>query len=162
MAETKLITEEDIQKQRELVSKLEANMQSLQTRLPESSARIESLTKQIEEKKNDSMKKAQAQQEVYFEETITMMPQMYEELRKKYQMIENDPQIRILQDEVRKAELDTVYGPNPDYDRKNKELEVLRQSNQETLETLKTQMASYIPIKISHKDRILNRYRDAD
>ena len=100
MAETKLITEEDIQKQGELVSKLEANMQSLQTRLPESSARIESLTKQIEEKKNDSMKKAQAQQEVYFEETITMMPQMYEELRKKYQMIENDPQIRILQDEV--------------------------------------------------------------
>lgn len=51
MAETKLITEEDIQKQGELVSKLEANMQSLQTRLPESSARIESLTKQIEEKK---------------------------------------------------------------------------------------------------------------
>lgn len=162
MAETKLITEEDIQKQRELVSKLEANMQSLQTRLPESSARIESLMKQIEEKKNDSMNKAQAQQEVYFEETITMMPQMYEELRKKYQMIENDPQLRILQDEVRKAELDTVYGPNPDYDRKNKELEVLRQSNQETLEALKTQMASYRPIEISQLDRILNRYRDAD
>ena len=163
MAETNtLITEEDIQKQRELVSKLEANMQSLQTRLPEFSARIESLTKQIEEKKNDSMKKAQAQQEVYFEETITMMPQMYEELRKKYQMIENDPQLRILQDEVRKAELDTVYGPNPDYDRKNKELEVLRQSNQETLEALKTQMASYRPIEISQLDRILNRYRDAD
>ena len=163
MAKTNtLITEEDIQKQRDLVSKLEANMQSLQTRLPESSARIESLTKQIEEKKNDSMKKAQAQQEVYFEETITMMPQMYEELRKKYQMIENDPQLRILQDEVRKAELDTVYGPNPDYDRKNKELEVLRQSNQETLEALKTQMASYRPIEISQLDRILNRYRDAD
>ena len=58
MAETNtLITEEDIQKQRELVSKLEANMQSLQTRLPESSTRIESLTKQIEKKKNDSMQK---------------------------------------------------------------------------------------------------------
>ena len=39
---------------------------------------------------------------------------------------------------------------------------MLRQSNQETLEALKTQMASYRPIEISQVDRILNRYRDAD
>lgn len=167
MAETNtLITEEDIQKQRELVSRLEKNMQSLQARLPESSAHIESLSKQVESAQEaieaEQKPVAPVGPEVRFEEKITLMPKMYDDLRKKYQMIENDPQVRILQDEVRKAELDTVYGPNPDFDKKSKELESLLKSNQATLEELKTRMASYRPIEISQLDRILNRYRDAE
>ena len=162
MAETNtLITEEDIQKQRELVSKLEANMQSLQARLPESSAHMEELQNKIKERKQVS-ELTQAGSDVLFDEKISLMPQMYEELRKKYQMIENDPQVRVLQNEVHKAELDTVYGPNPVFEAKSKELETLLKSNQETMEALQAQMASYRPIEISQLDRILNRYRDAE
>ena len=119
MAETNtLITEEDIQKQRELVSNLEANMQSLQTRLPESSARIESLTKQIASNESEAQQPVVQASSDDFEEMIPMIPAEYSELEKQYQTIADDADIKVLEKEVRKLELDTAYGPNPEYDTK--------------------------------------------
>ena len=163
MAETNtLITEEDIQKQRDLVSKLKADMQNLQTRLPESSARIESLTKQIEEKKNES----EAQQPVVqassddFEEMIPMFPAEYSELEKQYQTIADDADIKVLEEEVRKLELDTVYGPNPEYDTKLAELNQKKAAREQALNDLKNRMNAIKPVEVSQLDFIINRLND--
>lgn len=165
MAETKeMITEEDIQRQQSLVSQLENEADALEKRVSDAQNSVDSLTAQIESLKNASAstsKPSQTDLDVNFEETITIMPKIYEELRKKYQMIENDPQVQILRDEVRKAELDTVYGPNPDYDKKSEALKKLLDNNKATLEDLKKQMENCTPTVVSQLDRILNRYNAA-
>ena len=166
MAETKeMITEEDIQRQQSLVSQLKSEVGAMETHVSDAKNRVDSLTAQIEALSNASTsipEPVEADLDVKFDETITIMPKIYEELRKKYQMIENDPQVQVLRDEVRKAELDTVYGPNPDFDKKSAELEKLLADNKNTLDDLKKQMASCEPTVISQLDRILNRYQDAE
>lgn len=161
MAETNtLITEEDIQKQRELVSKLEANMQSLQTRLPESSARIESLTKQIASNESEAQQPVVQASSDDFEEMIPMIPAEYSELEKQYQTIADDADIKVLEEEVRKLELDTVYGPNPEYDTKLAELNQKKAAREQALNDLKNRMNAIKPVEVSQLDFIINRLND--
>ena len=161
MAETNtLITEEDIQKQRELVSKLEANMQSLQTRLPESSAHIESLTKQIASNESEAQQPVVQASSDDFEEMIPMFPAEYSELEKQYQTIADDADIKVLEEEVRKLELDTVYGPNPEYDTKLAELNQKKAAREQALNDLKNRMNAIKPVEVSQLDFIINRLND--
>lgn len=161
MAETNtLITEEDIQKQRELVSNLEANMQSLQTRLPESSARIESLTKQIASNESEAQQPVVQASSDDFEEMIPMIPAEYSELEKQYQTIADDADIKVLEEEVRKLELDTVYGPNPEYDTKLAELNQKKTAREQALNDLKNRMNAIKPVEVSQLDFIINRLND--
>lgn len=161
MAETNtLITEEDIQKQRELVSNLEANMQSLQTRLPESSARIESLTKQIASNESEAQQPVVQASSDDFEEMIPMIPAEYSELEKQYQTIADDADIKVLEEEVRKLELDTVYGPNPEYDTKLAELNQKKAAREQALNDLKNRMNAIKPVEVSQLDFIINRLND--
>lgn len=161
MAETNtLITEEDIQKQRDLVSKLEANMQSLQTRLPESSARIESLTKQIASNESEAQQPVVQASSDDFEEMIPMIPAEYSELEKQYQTIADDADIKVLEEEVRKLELDTVYGPNPEYDTKLAELNQKKAAREQALNDLKNRMNAIKPVEVSQLDFIINRLND--
>ena len=161
MAETNtLITEEDIQKQRELVSKLEANMQSLQTRLPESSARIESLTKQIASNESEAQQPVVQASSDDFEEMIPMIPAEYSELEKQYQTIADDADIKVLEKEVRKLELDTAYGPNPEYDTKLAELNQKKAAREQALNDLKNRMNAIKPVEVSQLDFIINRLND--
>lgn len=161
MAETNtLITEEDIQKQRELVSNLEANMQSLQTRLPESSARIESLTKQIASNESEAQQPVVQASSDDFEEMIPMFPAEYSELEKQYQTIADDADIKVLEEEVRKLELDTAYGPNPEYDTKLAELNQKKAAREQALNDLKNRMNAIKPVEVSQLDFIINRLND--
>lgn len=161
MAETNtLITEEDIQKQRELVSNLEANMQSLQTRLPESSARIESLTKQIASNESEAQQPVVQASSDDFEEMIPMFPAEYSELEKQYQTIADDADIKVLEKEVRKLELDTAYGLNPEYDTKLAELNQKKAAREQALNDLKNRMNAIKPVEVSQLDFIINRLND--
>ena len=161
MAETNtLITEEDIQKQRDLVSKLEADMQSLQTRLPESSARIKSLTKQIASNESEAQQPVVQASSDDFEEMIPMIPAEYSELEKQYQTIADDADIKVLEEEVRKLELDTVYGPNPEYDTKLAELNQKKAAREQALNDLKNRMNAIKPVEVSQLDFIINRLND--
>ncbi len=161
MAETNtLITEEDIQKQRDLVSKLKADMQNLQTRLPESIARIESLTKQIASNESEAQQPVVQASSDDFEEMIPMIPAEYSELEKQYQTIADDADIKGLEEEVRKLELDTVYGPNPEYDTKLAELNQKKAAREQALNDLKNRMNAIKPVEVSQLDFIINRLND--
>ena len=158
MAETNtLITEEDIQKQRDLVSKLEADMQNLQMRVPETKKQIDSLTKRIEE-----LKTTLSQQDVQSAEKISEKVQVfvpdseYERFKKEYEMVEDDADLLV---RLRQAELDSLDGPNPELDKLQKELAEKRQYNQRHLDWLKMQMDNHSKVvEMSQVERIIARY----
>lgn len=158
MAETNtLITEEDIQKQRDLVSKLEADMQNLQMRVPETKEQIDSLTKKIEELKTTlSQQDAQSAEKISEKVQVFVPDSEYERFKKEYEMVEDDADLLV---RLRQAELDSLDGPNPELDKLQKELAEKRQYNQRHLDWLKMQMDNHSKmVEMSQVERIIARY----
>ena len=89
-----------------------------------------------------------------------MFPAEYSELEKQYQTIADDADIKVLEEEVRKLELDTAYGPNPEYDTKLAELNQKKAAREQALNDLKNRMNAIKPVEVSQLDFIINRLND--